>query len=128
MKDYTCFVGRGKIIPGNSRKFPEISRRGCLLTSPKPVSCFQKKVTLRQGGGKLRSEEPKKKLRTIAEKLRNNYRKLRFLVRKLRSGQKNFGFPDSGQGKGRQKITSPNTVKTQQEKIFHIFGVILTIF
>ncbi len=48
------------------------------------------------------------------------------MVREI-ADRKNFGFPDSGKEKGHQKI--PNRVKNPVgKKLFHIFGVILTIF
>ncbi len=53
-------------------------------------------------------------------------RKLRFLVREIAVGtKKNFGFPDSVQGKGRQKNYKSKQSQNPAEKMFHVFGVIL---
>ncbi len=93
---------KGLLLMKNPMRFSNVSRH-------RPPFC-------RVGG--LRSEDPPKN----CGKLRENRGKLRFLVREIAVGtQKNFSFPDSGQEKGCQKITSPNRVKAQQKNISHIW-------
>ncbi len=72
----------------------------------------------------MQSEDPKQNHGKIAGK------NCGFLVREIAAGTldlKNFGFPDSGQGKGTQKL-QVQTESKPSRKIFHMFELILIIF
>ncbi len=74
-------------------------------------------------GGIAVGRTPKKKFQKNCGKLRKIWVKEIAAVNK-----KNFGFPDSGQGKGRQKLQF-QTKKTPEEKIIlHVLWAIYTIF